>query len=252
MTVHRVDQTTTGEQFAQQGWLHVPSLGVSPAEVAEARALMDGLFDRFGSLPKRYAADLGGGSDPHAPVLPEILDVSTLAPALRRTALYRSAHRLARQLLGPDAFLIYDHAIYKPPGRAGTTSWHQDSGFDPDLTNSLAVWVPFQDTAVVDGAMRYVPQSHLGGPRPHLTRTTADGKEVKHLLVDDADAVDVPCLVGGATVHDLHMVHGAGPNLGTNVRRAWILDFATAPPLRRAARGVKFALRSRFRPVLAR
>lgn len=246
MTVHDIQHTSINNRFAEQGYLHVPFLGVAAPEVTSTGAILDGLFDRFATLPRRFAHDLGAGQNTTGgPVLPEILDVSTLAPALRRTPLFRAARRLARQLLGPGAYLIYDHAIYKPPGRAGTTSWHQDSGYDPQLTNSLAIWIPFQDTAVVDGAMRYVPGSHLDGPRPHLSRTGPGGKVVEYLEVDDAEAIDQPCSLGGVTVHDLHMVHGAGPNLGTNVRRAWILDFATASLARRSISAAKYKVRSR-------
>jgi hypothetical protein len=245
MTLHANDEMTLNERFAAQGYLHVPTLGVSDADVTKAGALLDGLFDRFSSLPRRYAHDLGGGQDPENPVLPEILDVSTLEPRLRRSPVFKAARTLARELLGPDAYLVYDHAIYKPPGKAGTTSWHQDSGFDDALTESLAIWIPFQDTAPIDGAMRYVPHSHLGGPLPHLSRTGTDGKTVKYLEIDETTAVDVPCALGGATLHDLHMVHGAGPNLGSQVRRAWVLDFVKASRLRRAVSSVRHVVLAR-------
>ncbi len=240
----QLDQSIN-DRFAEQGYLHVPSLGLAEADFASARAILDGLFDRAATLPRRFAHDLGEARESTGkPVLPEILEVSILAPALRRTPVYRAAHRLARQLLGPGTHLLYDHAIYKPPGAAGTTSWHQDSGYDPDLSHGLAIWIPFQDTAAVDGAMRYVPGSHLGGARPHLSRTNPDGKTVMYVEVDESEAVDQPCNFGGATVHDLHMVHGAGPNLGANVRRAVILDFSTKSLPRRVYRSTKRLLMS--------
>jgi len=245
MTLRENDEMTLNERYAAQGYLHVPSLGVSNADVKAAGALLDGLFDRFDTLPRRYAHDLGGGSDRKNPVLPEILDVSTLEPRLRRSPVFKAARGLARQLLGPDAHLVYDHAIYKPPGKAGTTSWHQDSGYDDALTESLAIWIPFQDTDVIDGAMRYVPGSHLGGPLPHGSRTGPDGKTVKYLEVDESTVVEAPCALGGVTLHDLHMVHGAGPNLGNQVRRAWVLDFVKSSRLRRSASAVRHVVKAR-------
>jgi hypothetical protein len=246
MTLNDLDQTSIEHRFADQGYVHVPSLGLSAADLTSTRAILDGLFGRFSTLPRRFAHDLGAVRGATGePVLPEILDVSTLAPALRQTPVYRAAFGLARRLLGRGTFLIYDHAIYKPPGQSGTTSWHQDSAYDPELTHALAIWIPFQDTGVVDGAMRYVPGSHLGGPRPFLTRTNHDGKTVKYLEVADADAVDAPCALGGATVHDQHTIHGAGPNLGADVRRALVLDFSTTSPPRRAVSAVKHLVRSR-------
>jgi hypothetical protein len=245
-----VDQRSINEEFTERGYVHVPSLGVSAAELAEARALLDRLFDRFVDLPQQFAHDLGRGADRARPVLPEIVAVSTLAPALRRTRVFDAALGVARQILGPDAFVLYDHAIYKPPGQAGATSWHQDSGYDQEHAERLAVWIPFQDTGVVDGAMRYVPGSHLSGRQPHLTRTTPDGKTVNYLDIDGSQAVDQPCALGGATAHHFHMVHGAGANLGTDIRRAWILDFGVGSRAARAVEAAKEKMRARRFRVL--
>jgi ectoine hydroxylase-related dioxygenase (phytanoyl-CoA dioxygenase family) len=250
MTLDYTAQPSLNERFSEQGFVHVPSLGVDTAELTRARVVLDQLFDRFVDVPKQFAHDLAGGADPAKPILPEINAVSTLAPELRRTGLFRAAQTLARQLLGPDAYVIYDHAIYKPPGLAGTTSWHQDSGYDAERTNRLAIWIPFQDTSVEDGAMRYVPRSHLGGRQQHLERTTADGKTVQYLQVDEATVVEAPCLLGGATAHDFHMVHGAGPNLGVNTRKAWILDFTTGSRAERAIEAAKEKVRVRRYRVL--
>ena len=250
MTIDHAAPSVINEQFARQGWVHVPSLGVDSAELSRARAVLDRLFDRFVDVPRQFAHDLAGGADPAKPILPEINAVSTLAPELRKTAVFHAAHQLAKQLLGPNAYVLYDHAIYKPPGLAGTTSWHQDSGYDPDRTNRLAIWIPFQDTSVEDGCMRYVARSHLGGRQTHLERTTADGKTVKYLEVDEATVAEAPCLLGGATAHDFHTVHGAGPNLGVNTRKAWILDFTTGSVAERAIEAAKEKVRVRRYRVL--
>ncbi|WP_158548569.1 phytanoyl-CoA dioxygenase family protein [Blastococcus sp. TF02A-26] len=250
MTLDGIESRAVQERFSEDGYVVVPSLGVAQSEIAAARALLDELFDRFASIPPQFAHDLGGSANRSNPILPEINAVSTLAPALRRTALFRAALGLARQLLGPGAYPLYDHAIYKPPGLAGTTSWHQDSGYDPDRAERLAVWMPFQDTAVADGAMRYVPGSHRAGRRPHLTRTTADGKTVQYLEVDEREVSEAPCPLGGATAHDLHMVHGAGPNLGENVRRAWIIDFTVGSLAARTVEAAKEKVRVRRYAVI--
>ncbi len=211
MRPHVAAASSLQEQYLAQGYVHVPELGPSAADFAATRRILDPLFDRFAELPRRWAHDLGAARAPGGrPVLPEILNVSTLAPALRRTAVYRAAYRLARNLLGPDAFLIYDHAIYKPPGASGTTSWHKDSGYDTVSTCGLAIWIPLQDTDVVNGTMRYVPGSHLDGPTPHLSRTNGDGKTVLYLEVPDSEAVDQPCRLGGVIVHDLHTATAPG------------------------------------------
>ncbi|MCW2582466.1 MAG: hypothetical protein JWQ53_1256, partial [Klenkia sp.] len=82
----------------------------------------------------------------------------------------------------------------------------------------------------------------------HLKRVGPGGKEVFHLDVDDDTAVHVPCLAGGATMHDFYTVHGAGSNRGHQVRRAWVLDFSTAPLHRRAVRRIRELTRSLSSP----
>ena len=251
MASPNAEEMSVLERFREQGYVHVPELGPSTADFAVVRATLDRLFDRFDHLPRDWAHDLGGAREPGgAPALPEVLNVSTLAPSLRRTAVYRAADRLARELLGPDAFLIYDHAIYKPPGPAGTTSWHQDSGYDTTSTCGVAIWIPLQDTDVANGTMRYVPRSHLAGRRPHRSQVNSDGKSVLHLDVTDDEAVDQPCRLGGVIAHDLHMIHGAGPNTGADVRRAVILDYSVAPWSKRALSAAKHAVRTRRHRVL--
>lgn len=236
--------TNHAEHVREHGWASVPDLGVSPADLAEVRALLDGLMDRFDELPVDKAVDLGVGGAPGRPVVPEVLDCAELEPRLRGTAVWRAAHRVARDVLGPGTFAIYDHAIYKPPAPTGATSWHQDAGFDHGRETGLAVWIPFQDTDVVDGCMRYVSGSHRLGRQEHLVRIGPNGKEVHHLEVDGSTATDVPCRVGGATMHDFYTVHGAGANVGEQVRRAWVIDFHTGSPARRAVRRAKRLVRS--------
>ena len=251
MRAQSTDTSTLWAQFAEQGYAHMPDLGASPAEFAEVGAILDQLFDRYDELPRRFASDLGlAANEDGRAALPEIIEVSTLAPELRRTAVYRAAHRMARRLLGPGTYLKFDHAIYKPPGAAGTTSWHQYSGYDTTSTTGLAVWIPLQDTHATDGAMRYVPGSHLGGPLPHLSRVNDEGKPLYYLDVDEADAAHQPCALGGAIAHHLHTIHGAGPNLGPRVRRALILDFSTAPLPQRSVAALVHRLRSGRHAVL--
>ena len=228
----------------EHGWARVPDLGVTPAELAEVRGLLDGLMARFDDLPHEKVVDLGVGGQPGRPMVPEVLDCAELEPALRKTAVWRAAHRVAREVLGSGTFAIYDHAIYKPPAPAGVTSWHQDSGFDHGRESGLAVWIPFQDTDVVDGCMRYVTGSHRQGRTEHGVRIGPNGKEVHHVEIDETTAVDVPCKVGGATMHDFFTVHGAGANVGEQVRRAWVIDFHTGSPARLAVRRAKRAARA--------
>ena len=241
-----LDLSNHRQRFLEEGFVHVDRLGPTDADFDAVRARLDNLFDRFAEIPNGWAKDLGTTpSSDGKPVLPEVNEVSRLDPALRRTPVYRAAGRLARALLGPAASLVYDHAIYKPPGATGVTSWHQDSGYDQTSTCGVAIWIPLQDADVANGTMRYVPRSHLAGRLPHRVHTNVNGDRVLSVEVDEASIIDQPCRFGGAIAHDLHMIHGAGPNRGSEIRRALILDYSTVRVRRRVRTAIEGAVRSR-------
>lgn len=216
--------------FDRLGFLPVPDLGLSVGDLAEVERLLDALFDGYRDLPGEIAHDRAINDDPNVVRIPEIVRCTELEPRLLATRAFHVVTALADELLGHRSQMVFDHAIFKPVGAAGATSWHQDSAYGRDT--GLAVWLPLQATDVSDGCMRYVPFSHLGPNHEHRLDVTPQGHRIWHLddaLVDGMDPVSVPVPLGGANVHARKTIHGAWPNTGQRVRKAWITIFAKRP-----------------------
>jgi hypothetical protein len=223
--------------YEAQGYLCVPDLGLAPRHLDEVRALIDPLFDQYGELSREFAHDIAPAADGSVPLVPEINHCTILEPKLLETQAYAEVELLARELLGRNSRLVFDHAIYKPPGKSAATSWHQDSAFSTPDDTGVAIWMPLQPTSVEDGCMRYVPYSHRRGHLKHDQKLSPENKVLPFLSESEFDvteAVSVPLELGAVSLHDRKTIHGAWPNVGSGTRRAWITLFEAVPLTRRA------------------
>ena len=136
---------------------------------------------------------------------------------------------VAERLLGTyDVRILWDKTFTKPPAREGTrqTVWHQDLPYVPvDRRGLLTIWIPTEEVTVESGAMRFVPGSHRIGSLGR--RDLIDSEPALEELLTSEDLalvgapVIVPLSVGDVTVHDGLCLHGAGPNVSDQPRRAW-------------------------------
>jgi hypothetical protein len=225
------------ETYEAQGYLCVPDVGLTRSDLDEVRALIDPLFDQYGQLSREFAHDIAPTAAGSAPLVPEINHCTALEPKLLETRAYAEVERLARELLGRNSKLVFDHAIYKPPGKSAATSWHQDSAFSTPDDTGVAIWMPLQPTSVEDGCMRYVPYSHRRGHLSHEHKLSPENKVLPFLPeseFDVSEAISVPLELGAVALHDRNTIHGAWPNVGGNTRRAWITLFEAVPLTKRA------------------
>ena len=105
-----------------------------------------------------------------------------------------------------------------------TVGWHQDSYYWPMApNNSVTVWLAFDDVDEVNGGMKLIPGSHLGGIIKHrkseatdsvLTLELADGSDFS---ADSAVQFRLKC--GECSLHDDRAIHGSQAN-PSNRRRA--------------------------------
>ena len=221
-------------EFYRRGFIALQQI-TTPQDLGVIRDLLAGLFDRFDQLPKELALDLGdkkthGGKQS----IPQINMATQLEPRLRDTQYFRNAWAVARQVLGDDAHLGFDHAIYKPPHNGKETPWHQDLAYparrSPDVNIirfGMNFWMPLQDASVESGCMQFIPYSNLGNLLPH--HSVGHDPEVHTLETDNVDmskAVACPVPAGGCTIHQPKTLHYTGPNQTNEWRRVWILNFA--------------------------
>jgi ectoine hydroxylase-related dioxygenase (phytanoyl-CoA dioxygenase family) len=217
------------DRYEADGFAVVPGL-FDPAEIAEVREALDQLFSAYRELPPGHRYDLddeptGGGVGK----IPGIRDTLRLKPHLRASRGLASAVAWAERLLGPGAEVLWDAAIYKPPGSSSETPWHQDEAVyllsGKRKPRSLVYfWVALDEVDDACGTIRFLPGSHRRPLQPHGWRNGRPGSSLMaEGPVRAEDAVTVALGAGDATVHHARTMHGSGPNGSDRCRKAWIL-----------------------------
>ena len=120
-------------------------------------------------------------------------------------------------LYGPDLFCWTTNFFIKEANNPAFVSWHQDSTYwGLDKPDVVTAWVAFTPATVANGAMKFLPGSHLADQIPHrdtfaknnlLTR----GQEVA-VEVDEAKSVMIELEPGEMSLHHVRLVHGSEPN----------------------------------------
>ena len=227
--------------FHQDGYLVLPEI-TTTEEIGRLRKIYDHLFATKAGREEGNQYDLASADeDEVTAVLPQILNPAKYAPELQDILYRTNAAALAKQLLGPEAEQIGEHAILKPPEIGAETPWHQDEAYlNPDLEyNALSVWMPLQEATPENGCMVFLPGSHKGDVVPH--HSINHDPRIHGLEVDEVDpsgGVACPLPAGGATIHHCRTLHYTGPNRSNLSRRAYILVFAT--PHKQRAEGRDF------------
>jgi ectoine hydroxylase-related dioxygenase (phytanoyl-CoA dioxygenase family) len=228
-------------KFWEHGFLAVPEL-CTAQEVEWLRDILRGLFAQRVGWHKGDFFDFAGPDAPDSdPVLPQLLEPSQYEPALKKAMFRVRALAIAKQLLGPSAELVFEHAMLKPARIGAETPWHQDEAFCPIYNNyqSITIWMPLQPVDLSNGCMQFIPGSHTKAVLPHR-RLNNDPKlhGLEVYGVDVGEPVTCPLHAGGATVHHCRTLHHAGPNLTEAPRWAYALGFGV--------RSRAFTLRTEF------
>jgi len=221
-------------RFREDGFLAIQGL-TSSEEIERLRAIYDRLFENKVGYERGRMLDMVSPDDDAAKPsgLTQILNPVEFAPELRETAFRENALSIARQLLGADATLWFEHAISKPALHGAATPWHQDEAHRDDrgvAYRQISFWLPLQDATVENGCLRYIPGSNRG---PVLTHRSPNN-DPRIMALECSGGFDplsetfVPLAAGDACVHDALTLHGAGPNRTSTPRRAYIMAFRGA------------------------
>lgn len=218
-------------QFQRQGFLVIPAL-CSPAEQREMMQILRGLFERRAGHREGQQFDmLGLDRADQAPTQPQIVKPGLYAPALLQTQYFQAVEHIARELLGRDAALSFDHSILKPAGSAAATPWHQDEAYhsDPHFHHEqVSFWLPFQDVSVENGCMQYLPGSHAGALFPHRAfgnDLRVHSIECPHECFDKTLGEPQPASAGTCILHAGRTLHSAMPNVSGGDRLVYVLVF---------------------------
>lgn len=242
------------ERFETDGFSVLPGL-FEPAEIVEIRESLDRLFSNYERLPEAHGYDLAGRPGSRAPGrIPAIRNTLRLDPRLGASRGIAAAVAWAERLMGSGAEVLWDAAIYKPPGDSSETPWHQDEAVYP-LSGKrkprwmVYFWVALEGVDAESGAIRFLPGSHRLPLLPHAWH---NGDPNSSLMVsrpiDDEGVVTMALGAGDATVHHQRTMHGSGANLSERYRKAWVLGVGK-PRFPRWARRVKRWVLGEGRPT---
>ncbi len=149
---------------------------------------------------------------------------------------------LCHDLIGPNARLYHDQAVYKKPEKPRRFPWHQDNGYTFVMPQQyLTCWVALTDATVDNGCPQVARGLHQMGTLLHHYVDPL-GWEI---FEDYPDVANAPVGKGGIVVFSSLSPHLTGPNTTDSVRKAYILQYAPegaevllgdpnqGPPLRR-------------------
>ena len=148
--------------------------------------------------------------------------------ALREFCRGKLFQDLCHDLIGPDARLYWDQAVYKKPGTESPFPWHQDNGYNfVEPQSYLTCWIAINDATAENGCPWVVPGLHRRGTLTHAS--TLLGFQC---VEDPPDAVCAEAGAGSVVVFSSLTPHATGPNRSDGVRKAYIVQFADAETAR--------------------
>jgi phytanoyl-CoA hydroxylase len=156
-------------------------------------------------------------------------DTQTVAPHLvlrsdylRRFCANPVLAGLCADLVGPEARLYWEQAVYKQPHSAEPVLWHQDNGYtyvEPQAY--LTCWIAITDATPENGCVTVMPGVHRDGTLVH--RDTPIGFEC---WGDEGAAVPVPVRAGSIVVFTSLTPHFTARNVTDDVRKSYIVQYA--------------------------
>ena len=213
--------------FHRDGFLSLPRI-TSDEEVNWLREKIVTMLKNPRAFERGDYFDFGTPEDSAEFALPQMTRLVYYAPELFKTHHYKNAAVIARQLLGPQAEFLLDHAMIKPAAGGRPTPWHQDQAFyrKGSDVKSLTIWMPLQDVTKESGCLNFIPGSHLRPLHGHQSiKNDPRIHGLEALDVDEESCVRCPLNAGGATIHHDGTLHSAGANVSQVPRLAYALIF---------------------------
>lgn len=231
---YSLERPLTSEQVAEffrLGFLVIETPLISKSELDWCSGILMRMLESGEGRSEGRNLDLIAKEGAGETTLPSVLQPSLYATELRNLSYRTTALAIARQLLGPEADFAGDHTIFKPVHKGGPTPWHQDEAFrEPGFEyDELSIWIAMTDSTAENGAMQYIPGSHMLGVLPHrLNGGATEANTIEcYEGFDLQSAVVRPIPAGAMIIHHCRTVHGAAGNKTNNPRLAYILQYST-------------------------
>jgi Phytanoyl-CoA dioxygenase (PhyH) len=227
-------------EFFREGFLVIETPQILQPELEWCSNILMRMLNSGEGHSEGRNLDLIAQDGSEGTVLPTVLQPSLYATELRKLSYRKTALDVARQLLGPQAAFSGDHTIFKPIHKGGATPWHQDEAFrEPCFEyDEISIWIAMTQSTIDNGAMAYIPRSHLLGVLPHRLNGGATQANTIECYAgfDPKSAAIRPIPAGAMIIHHGRTVHGAAGNTTNSPRLAYILQYSTPVKISKAVR----------------
>jgi ectoine hydroxylase-related dioxygenase (phytanoyl-CoA dioxygenase family) len=214
---------------------------VGPLAGAETLAELRDEYDRI----MRREVDCGPLNRELGNLTRQAMHPDLYRPLFKHNEALERARPIAAALLGTDTpEFFFSMLIFKPPGHAHTTPWHQDLGYlqrpiapagiDAPKQALVQFWMALDDVDETMGCMEFLPGVHREPLQPHYVFSGDPEDDHRLIAIEDRvlpdlpDPVRCPLSAGWATIHDYNTPHYTGPNRSQRPRRAYIFSFKNA------------------------
>ncbi|MBO0727821.1 MAG: phytanoyl-CoA dioxygenase family protein [Acidimicrobiaceae bacterium] len=210
-------------QYDQRGFLVMPEL-LDAATTAELRDELDRFVDESDAFLEQ--AKDGRVSIAERGAITFSPHLVARSEQLRKLSMHRSIVGICTDLLAPDVNLYWDQAVYKKPEKPRRFPWHQDNGYTfVEPQQYLTCWLALTDATVDNGCPWVAPGLHrLGTLAHHFVKPL--GYECFSDPPEGVTAVAAEVPSGGAVFFSSLTPHLTGPNTSSDVRKAYILQYA--------------------------
>ncbi len=215
-------------QYQEQGFFILP--GVIPDEdlemvrrhCAELIAEQDAEMDRLGTdtlnLSRRNSRYFVFLAYKDRPELGAFIFNDLLAEVCRAT-------------VGDTAYLFWEQFVVKGTDKKGAAfGWHQDAGYvDGPPVPYVNAWIPLDDVNEENGTVYLLPYERAG-TREKVEHTVMENGDREGYFGDDP-GIPANCPAGSIVVFSSTTFHRSGANATDRLRRAYALQYSSAPVL---------------------
>jgi phytanoyl-CoA hydroxylase len=207
------------ERFDDEGWFVVEG-AFTTAEIDAVTAAIDPIEEKV----EAYLRGLEGGRMfiAKADAITFTTHLVAKSKALRDFACHSVFQDLCADIIGANARLYWDQAVYKKPGNPEEFPWHQDNGYTYiEPQQYLTCWLALNDATPENGCPCIAPRYHKQGTLKHWPTPLGFA-----CLKSPERVIEAPVRKGSMVVFSSLTPHRTGPNLTNGVRKAYILQYA--------------------------
>ncbi len=155
--------------------------------------------------------------------------------SLKDYASHPSILKIAERVLGQDPILFSIQLFLKPASGGLATPAHQDNAYwQLSEPGGITIWVALDHVDETNGAVQFIPGSHLQGNVKHnkSVNTPGSSRVVDEKYLDGKDWISFTLNPGDCTVHGGLNIHRSSINKSGNSRRALLFNFKAKNSLR--------------------